>query len=83
MALACWRAASNNRYWIDLVVGNQKLQVMIDRVARGEHPHHPLDAKHTPDSPGLLIQDQLKPERQQAQRDRRQRERMQAEAASA
>lgn len=22
-----------------------KLQVMIDRVERGEHPHHPLDAR--------------------------------------
>jgi hypothetical protein len=36
-----------------------KLRIMQLRVERGEHLHHPLDARHSDDSPGLEWREQL------------------------
>ena len=30
MGIACWQAAADGRYWIDVVVGNMDLRAMID-----------------------------------------------------
>jgi hypothetical protein len=30
MDQACWSAAPNHRYWIDVILGNRRFQVMID-----------------------------------------------------
>ena len=30
MGIACWQAAADGRYWIDVMVGNMDLRAMID-----------------------------------------------------